>query len=122
MGIDRLPMRDEIWSHVVDGETENENPTLQLRSRKPEGRNSSSLVENVWIEAGLYHGGVMLQDLSREVACSRCTTEQPRSVNPRWHQWLDFEIPTAKFPSVRHPLRLARVSLALRLGRSATVC
>ena len=52
----------------------------------------------MYVQAGLYHGGKLLQQLGEPV-CEAFTTEQQRTHNPRWHQWLTFELETSKFPS-----------------------
>ena len=45
----------------------------------------------VYIEAGIYHGGELIGD-------TLVTTEQPRSLHPRWNQWLVFETAVKNLP------------------------
>ena len=45
----------------------------------------------VYIEAGIYHGGELLGD-------TLVTTEQPKSLHPRWNQWLVFETTVKNLP------------------------
>ena len=45
----------------------------------------------VYIEAGIYHGGELLAE-------TLLTSEQPRSLHPRWNQWLVFDITVKNIP------------------------
>lgn len=45
----------------------------------------------VYVEAGIYHGGELLGD-------TLLTSEQSKSVHPRWNQWLVFDITVKNLP------------------------
>lgn len=47
----------------------------------------------MYVEIGLYHGGVLM--------CPIVKTEMSMgSSNPRWHNWLEFDIPIKNIPRV----------------------
>ena len=62
VGVDYLPLRDMCWRTVVDGEEEVEQETLQIKTRKDRGAENRT-EETVYVQAGLYHGGKLLQQL-----------------------------------------------------------
>ena len=61
----------------------------------------------VYIEAGIYHGGELVGD-------TLVTTEQPKSLHPRWNQWLVFETTVKNLP------KAAR--LCLKVRQACTHC
>ena len=54
--------------------------------------------EVLYVVAGLYHGGVLLDEI-------KFISEVPSTPYPRWNQWLVFDIPTKCLP------KAARLSL-----------
>ena len=45
----------------------------------------------VYVEAGIYHGGEFLGE-------TLLTSEQPKSLHPRWNQWLVFDTTVKNLP------------------------
>jgi hypothetical protein len=94
LGIDNLPVADWRERKVVDDKEITEEPSLQFKGAEK----GLETQEWIYVEAGLYHGGKQLVNLG-EPLCKQSTTQQSRSSNPRWYEWLVFDFDMSRLPA-----------------------
>jgi hypothetical protein len=93
---------------TIEGRNENEITTISLWDISRNYRIQITacenlnigMIESVYVEAGLYHGGVLLCPILR-------THQVPAARDPRWGSWLNFDIPCYNLP------RAARLCLTV---------